>query len=160
MCPNAHTHIQTYHGICLHSDEVTTDSHLQEWWYTPLISALRKQRETDQLCILGQLRLQNETMSLKQNTAWELNLTTGLSTFLIKTWHSIIYSIYWHYYIMVIYLLFALLCKGPKIMERRPQTQILCKDKGCLFCRSIQHAGINHSLKCWLQIKACMQAFL
>ena len=30
-----------------------------------------------------------------------------------------------------------------KTTEGRPQTQIVCKDKECLFCRSIQHARVT-----------------
>jgi hypothetical protein len=30
---------------------------------------------------------------------------------------------------------------SPKIAEGRPQTQIICKDKECLFCRKNQHVG-------------------
>jgi hypothetical protein len=44
--------------------------------------------------------------------------------------------------------------KGWKIAEGRPQTQIVCKNKECLFCRNNQHAGVNHSLKWQPQIKA------
>jgi hypothetical protein len=38
-------------------------------------------------------------------------------------------------------------CKGPKITEGRAQTQIVCKNKECLFHRNIQYARVNHSLK-------------
>lgn len=38
-------------------------------------------------------------------------------------------------------------CKGLKVTKGRPQTQIVCKNKGHLFCRNIQHVGVNHSLK-------------
>jgi hypothetical protein len=34
-----------------------------------------------------------------------------------------------------------------KTTEGRPQTQIVCKDKECLFSRNIQHAGVSHSPK-------------
>jgi len=39
------------------------------------------------------------------------------------------------------------LCKSLKITEERPQTQIVYKNHGHLFCRNIQLAGVNHSPK-------------
>jgi hypothetical protein len=45
-------------------------------------------------------------------------------------------------------------CKGLKIAEGRPQTQIVCKDNECSFCRNNHHGRVNQFLKWWPQTKA------